>query len=301
MKEKQAKELVTLEDCYKRKNELYDLALRDLLEGLRDDEILLVKNGFKSDGDLICFPDCLKNKCAFDYAFNRVFKSPQKMFESMKKHCEFIEEEEQLESLKDIMWWSVRRQKLENGEYRTNIWYIFSTDGKLLNYATNHPFYNHYRPEDISENERKLLEWGNVFGEGYSLIRSQPPYQVGDILLLDKKFCVVYGGESKQQENRWHSFNCLYFNQKLQGVYMGDLEFYCFKYHPHIDEKESLIGWWIADYQKVESCPNELLMKASKKLKENPGLWDEWLDIYEKNRLSESEKPGGLEKFVFDD
>ena len=305
-------EAMTLSEYNKKLKKLRKLALTELLEGIQDDEILSVKNCYRDDNYL--YDNIIRYE---------VFKNPKNMLAWIKKESEYIEDvgikywdnplhypihisgTSLSNKVDGCMWWEVNRYKLVTGEYCNYMSYTFSAESTVLGYCFHKWIDKH---SGLSEKQRRLFEREYLLTNPHNV---KLPYHTGDILKVNampfiKPFYVVYGGDVVQGEDEkmaqpYYSYNCLCFNEELQGLELIDLA---------EDDLNYLVGCntKVGDCQKVESCSNFLLRKTSKILKDNPDLWNEWMDIYNRNEneLLYNElvcmyNGGGLEKYIFED
>lgn len=269
-------------DAYRKEvKALKDLALTELTENMKEDEILVAVIGFRDDDDL-----------TDTGIWSKAFKNPQNMLAYIQEMSSSLEEDG-IKPAKERMWWDVDRYKLsKDGEYEEYMDYSFSTDGKVLGYSFKG--WGHSK----SEREQDLDEGEYLLKSPHNVIL---PYRTGDILKVNtlpftKPVYIVYGGkgdvaDEKIMEPYDYYHWCLYRSEDRDGLDIADLSDSYFLDYGH--------NWItnIGDCEKAERCPDPLLTKASSMLRENPDLWYEWFMTRMEHRLDE----GGLEQWIFTD
>ena len=254
---------MNLDEYRQEVKDIYKLSL-EMFEKSQDDEVYEVILHFRDDEDLIGWG-----------IWNKVFKSFESVEKYILKQREFMDEEDE-EPMVNRAYWSVTKYKLNAGEYKELMLCSFSIEMKLLSVRLGLNLWDFLHDEKL---------YDEIWNHKYLLERPkniEVPYKTGGTIKVNampfgREFYVVYGGESIKGERkkgimeRYDTFYhyCIYESEDRKGLWLSDIS------DSNFTDYVPLENCPLGCCEPVDSCPDNKLMKVSKKLKGNTELWYE--------------------------
>lgn len=260
--------LITAEEYQKRFDEIKNDILEKHIKNIADDEVLVATLQFRDDEDLTGYG---------------IFSEPFRTYEKLMDFVTTVADDDDNEQ--ERMWVEVVKYKIHNGEHKDILHCNFSLTGEMLGVR-------YYMIFADDEKYRELRDIQDFLSYPRNVVL---PFERGDIIRVDatpygKPFYAVYCGESEAGEIDKYGYYhyCLYISEDRNGLDVGRI----------INHFADIlfINPPFSKLQKVDTCDDLLLTKASRMLKEKPALWYKWNEIYDGLKHNE-----GLEKWIFTD
>ena len=251
------KQLITPEEYKQETDKLKKWALENELTEIKDGELLLVVSHYRNDDDLIKYGET-----------QQVFKKSKDMFDYISLNGEVMETQI-LDEEENSIWFEVTKYITYFGEYRASVRCDFNAYCDMI-------AVQFYVP-DIAKNgsasygydkRNQLLMHPNI----------SYPFEIGDILTVNavpysEPFQIIYCGAT-EGANILRIYDCIHYRDVGKGLEAGLIQ------SNFVHRLARFPNAPVNMLSKAKDCDDELLIKVSKKLKEQPELWSDCVKRY---------------------